>query len=369
MKLRHLLLVVSALVMVGRPAAADSPGWYGGVGAGPALSGKINGTGDLDFNSGQSLGFAALGFGGYSFGALHLEGELGYRRFDVRSLNIVSDNGLGNQLGVGSLTGASGRGGSLNALSTMFNTRYDFLPKSDWTPYIGLGLGLARVGVNGLSANGVPIADHSDFRPAYQGIVGVSYALSPKVSLALDYRYFATFDNTIRDSGGGSIRVPLSTHNVILSAVYHFGAPGEPTATPAPAHVIVAEQGIAPVAPVFSEAPEAAERGRTFLVFFDLNDASLTPGSRRVIEQAAKISKASRAARLDVGGYTDSSGSAQHNLELSQRRADMVHRYLVSLGVPADAITEGAHGKEDLRVPTPDGVREAQNRRVEIVLR
>ncbi len=46
----------------------------------------------------------------------------------------------------------------------------------------------------------------------------------------------------------------------------------------------------------------------------------------------------------------------------------MVRARLLALGVPEAAIVEAARGKENPRVPTADGVREAKNRRVEIVL-
>ena len=52
----------------------------------------------------------------------------------------------------------------------------------------------------------------------------------------------------------------------------------------------------------------------------------------------------------------------------SKRRTDAVHAQLVRDGVPDNVIHESWHGKENPRVPTPDGVREPQNRRVEIML-
>ena len=54
-------------------------------------------------------------------------------------------------------------------------------------------------------------------------------------------------------------------------------------------------------------------------------------------------------------------------LSRMERRAETVRNYLVKLGVPADEIGVSWRGKENPRVPTPDGVREPQNRRVTIV--
>ncbi len=103
-----------------------------------------------------------------------------------------------------------------------------------------------------------------------------------------------------------------------------------------------------------------------FLVFFDLNDASLTPQGAQVVSQAADEYRRTGAARVAVNGYTDLSGSASYNLALSQRRAETVERELVRLGVPASVIEVMAEGENDPLVPTADGVREAQNRRVAI---
>ena len=71
--------------------------------------------------------------------------------------------------------------------------------------------------------------------------------------------------------------------------------------------------------------------------------------------------------RLTVTGYTDTSGSPGYNQRLSERRANAVARALVRLGVSRSDMAISGRRENDLRVPTPDGVREPQNRRVEIV--
>jgi outer membrane protein OmpA-like peptidoglycan-associated protein len=67
-----------------------------------------------------------------------------------------------------------------------------------------------------------------------------------------------------------------------------------------------------------------------------------------------------------LAGHTDTSGSAAYNMGLAERRNDSVRDYLTSRGVPGSEITSEAFGENQLRVPTADGVRELQNRRVEI---
>ena len=73
--------------------------------------------------------------------------------------------------------------------------------------------------------------------------------------------------------------------------------------------------------------------------------------------------------RIEVGGHTDTSGTAAYNQALSVRRAQAVSNELVRLGVPREAITVQGYGETRPLVPTADGVREPQNRRVEIILR
>ena len=70
---------------------------------------------------------------------------------------------------------------------------------------------------------------------------------------------------------------------------------------------------------------------------------------------------------VQVTGYTDTSGSYQYNERLSVRRARAVAAVLAQDGVPPGAVVVTGRGENDLRVPTPQGVREPQNRRVEIV--
>jgi outer membrane protein OmpA-like peptidoglycan-associated protein len=67
-----------------------------------------------------------------------------------------------------------------------------------------------------------------------------------------------------------------------------------------------------------------------------------------------------------LAGYTDRSGSTQYNQGLSERRNAATRSYLTSHGIADGSISSQAFGESNPRVPTADGVRELQNRRVEI---
>jgi outer membrane protein OmpA-like peptidoglycan-associated protein len=131
----------------------------------------------------------------------------------------------------------------------------------------------------------------------------------------------------------------------LLSVSYKFGEPAAPPPPPPPA-----------VAPP------------SFMVFFDWDRSNLSAQALATIKQAADAFRAKGNARITATGHTDTSGPESYNMALSLRRANAVKDALVQNGVPAQAITVIGMGEKGLLVPTADGVREPQNRRVEIVI-
>lgn len=116
------------------------------------------------------------------------------------------------------------------------------------------------------------------------------------------------------------------------------------------------------------ETPKALmPRSRSYIVFFDWDKSSLTEESKDILRKAVRDSKDRDATSFDVTGHADRSGSSSYNLGLSQRRADTVKRYLSDLGVKSKDINAQYKGESTPLVPTEDGVREPQNRRVEII--
>jgi OOP family OmpA-OmpF porin len=367
MRLRCGLLLAAMLSLLApSPAQADTSGWYmGAAGGWSKLDHVDSSNGSFNFTSAETNGYAVLGFAGYNFGFFRLEGELGYRRHDVKSLTVVNDGGIGGKLGIGSLTGVSTHpAGHVSAVSLMMNGFFTIVPSWRVSPYIGGGIGPANVTLYKLAVAGTTVAEGSDGRLAGQGIVGLGGKINEQVSLGLDYRYFLTLDPTFKDASGAPFRSHYRTQNVLLSVVYHFGA------SPRPRAVAPDPLPVAPPAPVVAAAPvpPPPPPPRRFLVFFDFDKTGLTPAGAAVVEEAARTYASAGAARLDIAGYSDSVGTAAYDLTLSKRRSDTVGAYLLTLGVPAAAITKTARGKENLRMPTPEGVRQAQNRRVEIVL-
>jgi outer membrane protein OmpA-like peptidoglycan-associated protein len=134
---------------------------------------------------------------------------------------------------------------------------------------------------------------------------------------------------------------------------------GQPPSAPPPA---------AAAAPPPPPPPEVAP-ARTYLVFFDWDRADLTARARQIVATAAAASTHVPITRIEVDGYTDLSGTAAYNQKLSVRRAETVQTELVRDGVPAGEISIHGYGESNPLVPTAKGVREPQNRRVEIILK
>ncbi|HMI41709.1 MAG TPA: OmpA family protein [Sphingomicrobium sp.] len=105
-----------------------------------------------------------------------------------------------------------------------------------------------------------------------------------------------------------------------------------------------------------------------FLLFFDWGKPDVTGDAAAVIDMAVAAYRQKSGDRLLIAGHTDRSGNASYNRLASRRRAEAVRNELVKRGVPANAMSVVAYGEEQPIVPTEDGVREVQNRRVEITI-
>ncbi len=125
------------------------------------------------------------------------------------------------------------------------------------------------------------------------------------------------------------------------------------------------EQTTAPYTPPPAQA--VAPAPKSYLVFFDFNKSDLTPQAKTIVDQAASNAGPAKVTRLTVTGHTDTVGSDAYNMRLSRRRAESVAAQLEKDGIPSSEIEIVAKGKRDLLVPTADGVKEPQNRRVQIV--
>lgn len=357
--LRPALLVASALVAVAcRPAAASAQtvtGLYIGAGAG----GNILQTEPLIKHTGQAIHYQVGGVGlasiGYGFGngfRVELEGSIRHNR--VRELSGTAF--------------PTNSGGDRFTDAAMINGLFDLDIRSPYIyPYLGVGVGYAWSYYDRLHGYGTTIPFNygisgTEGSFAYQGIIGASFPIAPVVGLSLtaEYRFLGTVGdrtyNGIETLSGQSapLRIRQSdayNHSLLLGVRYAFNV-----APPAPP----------PVPPVATPAPEPT---RTYLVFFDWDSAALTTRARQIVADAAAATHRVQLTRIEVDGYTDLSGSARYNQVLSVRRATAVAAELVRDGVQRSEIVTHGFGETHPLVPTAQGVREPQNRRVEIILK
>ncbi len=295
------------------------------------------------FHARFDSGFAAGARAGYEWGPWRFEEEYVYRSNDLSHLDVA-----GITLG--------GVSGSRQAHAIMTNVLYDinlgqFNLAWPVTPHIGAGIGAVDIIDQARVAGIGRLFNDDDWQFGYQAIAGLRYNVTPNVAFDLDYRYLATTDATFRVPAVPTLKMKsgYNTHTLMAGLVYRFGPPPPPPV-------------VAPPAPV---APPVVER-RVFLVFFDWDKATITAEGMRIVQQAADAFKSGAPVQIQVTGYTDRSGSPGYNQRLSERRANAVAGALVRFGVPKSEMVVSGRGENDNRVPTADGVRQPQNRRVEI---
>ncbi len=333
-------LLLAGGLLAGLPSLAHAQ-WYVGADVGADYTQGTKVTAGNNGKTNYNWGPVGLIEGGYNFGGPAIELEGGYRTNDVNKVN--------------GLHGSN----SADTYSFMVNGIYDFLPTSVWHPFVGAGIGAAHVGSNDISANGNWLYSGASWQFAYQGIAGLGYDITQNLEIKTQYRYFATSDYGVTGANGGTGSASYKNHSVLVGLTYKFNPPAPVVETPAP----IAAPAPTPVPPKPAPAPQ-----KNYLVFFDFNKADITPEAARIISQAAVAAQSVGITRVNVTGHTDLAGSDKYNMTLSLKRANAVRDSLVRQGVPANEIAVVAKGKADPLVATKDGVREPQNRRVEIVL-
>ena len=316
---------------------------------GTAMAGLgVASSGDATFQ----LGFAGVASLGWGFGnGLRAEIEGSYRSEVVDS--------FGGFAGVAPFLSNGGRRNTYGVMGNVFLDLGTFGPV---VPYIGIGAGYMVSDWSSIRGTGPAyrlVVDGSDGRFAYQGIAGFSFPLqfAPGLSVQAEYRFLGTLSPSqsarLETTTGSAViasgRTDTDTHQhtLMLGLRYAFGQSPRrataPAAAPAPA--------------------------RSFLVFFDFDRADLTERARQIVAQAAEASRSQENTRVEVAGHADRAGTPQYNQALSQRRAEAVAAELVRRGVARTDITVTAFGESRPLVPTADGAREPQNRRVEIMIK
>jgi opacity protein-like surface antigen len=220
--MRVVSIMIVAVLLLGYSAThASAKGFYADAYGGsvfaqsdfarlsdPLLPSSIGSHGNYD------VGWLAGAAGGYELPiGFAFEGEFTFRQNDI-------DRIANNQVLF--------TGGDLHSFAMMANGYYRLHNSTPFTPYIGGGIGEAVVALN----NTRPVGINGNFGGtdavfAYQAIAGVSYAFTPRLSLAAEYRYFATVRPGFQEDLAGlpdfKISPDYETHNAVLKMTYSFG--------------------------------------------------------------------------------------------------------------------------------------------------
>jgi OOP family OmpA-OmpF porin len=103
-----------------------------------------------------------------------------------------------------------------------------------------------------------------------------------------------------------------------------------------------------------------------FTVFFNADSDEITPAAAAILDKVAEAHRRSPGMQVVISGHTDRSMAADYAVGLSQRMAANVRAYLAGRGIPNGVMTTQAFGESRPLIDTADGVREPQNRRVEL---
>ncbi len=208
-------------ILTAPPAHAQ---WYvsGNVGAAILQDAKVTDTftggsitGDVEFDNGYGVSGAL----GHAWGPFRLEGEISYRKNDLDKVNVTSLTVAGV---VFTALGSASLGGDISSLGFMANGFYDFDTGGPWVPFVGAGIGGARLNIDIKSVAGVAtVYDQSDTVFAYQAAAGIGYKFTPKIMATLSYRYFVTSDPTFND-GVDKLEAEYRSHNIWAGLIVRF---------------------------------------------------------------------------------------------------------------------------------------------------
>lgn len=353
--------LVSAIALVSSPALARDKAWYleadAGVASVPDNDIKLTGgPARLSRKAGLEAGMIT----GYDFGSFRFETEFNLRRSNFRKLDASA--GFGGIPVAATYSGATLRGHS-DVISMMMNGLVDLGKEGGSHVLLGGGVGIAQVRDSFVTSN-VPIYVARKAGFAWQLQAAVAVPITPDLDVGFKYRYFDASDaDRFTDAKGRVLHDHYRSHSLLATITYYLGTAGSTAEASAPPPPPPAAPPPPPAPP--APPPPVCNKG-PYIVFFEWDSAVISGDAAAVLDSAVQGYGNCGPVPVMIAGYADRSGSAKYNIRLSARRDAAVQSYLVGHGIPAATISSHAFGEANPRVPTPDGVRELQNRRVEI---
>ncbi|MBH5321535.1 OmpA family protein [Aurantiacibacter sediminis] len=368
-------LSLSALIAA-PPALAqdDDPrrGAYVAIDAGAVLPADFDtdiGADKEDARTSTELGWGVDARLGYDAGRIRLELEGSHQFFGAEEITSAT-RGIPDSATTFA-TGSQEYDGDFSLTSVMANALVDFGDADEVQFAAGGGIGRSWMDVeSAIVGASVDHLDASDNEWAWQLLAEARVPVAERVDLGVRYRYFSTLEFEVEDSAGRATDFELRTHTLTATLTVHLGGRSDPPTEPVS---VPPAPEPAPPPPTPPERPRGhppgfytpCEQG-PFIVFFDWDESEITPEAAAVLDVAITAYSRCNDVRVMLAGHADTSGPSVYNVRLSERRNAAVRDYLTRGGLPAFDIASQAFGESRPRVPTADGVRELQNRRVEI---
>ncbi len=312
----------------------------------------------------NDMGWETAAILGYDWGRFRTEIEGNYRTWGGDE--IISEQAGIPQSATTRATGALDYDGDIALKSLLVNALVDFGEEDGVQFSVGGGAGRTWMDIETSGApSGFAYLDTSDSEWAWQAIAQARVPVSDRVDVGLKYRFFSTLEFEVDDSIGRLADFEVASHSASLSLMVMLGS----RVAPPPPPVIAAPPAPArPAPPPQPPAPQGLPSCNTgpYIVFFDWDKSDITPEASTVLNSAVSAYNTCGAASIMLAGHADRSGPQTYNVRLSERRNAAVQAYLSGRGLPASNISTEAFGESMPRVATADGVREPQNRRVEV---
>lgn len=168
------------------------------------------------------------------------------------------------------------------------------------------------------------------------------------------------------DGRVGKAEIANLSGKVLLEKPFEMTKVSKPSLPPLLPSSASPEYVKATFAEALSVEPLAAEK---YILFFETGKLKLDEKSQRSLPEILETIKQRNPVTISVSGHADATGSVQVNNHISLKRAELVRDLLLQNGVDPKKIRVSSHGKGKQLAPTPDGVAEPRNRRVEVVVR
>jgi OOP family OmpA-OmpF porin len=226
------------------------------------------------------------------------------------------------------------------------------LPDNNLVPYLAAGYG----GITVVRDNQRTLT-----RGVFDYGPGIKYFLTDDLALRGDFRHLVFRDNET-----------LLTYEYSVGITYQFGGkPPAPVAAPPPPEPVAAPAPEAPLEPVpaAEPTPETMKYCISLNIEFDIDKADIRPQYHDEVAMVGDFMKKYPTTTAVIEGNTDEVGSDAYNIQLSQRRAESVVKYLVgNFAIDPSRLSAKGYGKTRPIADNSTDAGRQKNRRIDAII-